>query len=109
MLNAEEEFCLVVSWPINYKIEGIDNWLIKASKIIYIGCNTDGTMCGDIVLWKYLTSIDLIDHLLFRDNTALAYINRKVNRHLPHHEEYAGLQNNNGGLVLSYSNEFVHR
>lgn len=37
------------SWPINHYCEGLDALLDQAEIVIYLGCNVNGTACGDIL------------------------------------------------------------
>jgi len=50
-----------MSWPINYEVRLLP-LVLPASKIIYLGKNTDGNMCGTPGLFKAMVRRELLDY-----------------------------------------------
>jgi len=83
-----------VSWPSNY-VNGILRLLKKASTIIYLGCNVNGTVCGTTELFEYLINREVLTHLPHTRNTLIIYGPGMVKR-APFYEEDAALNMSNG-------------
>ena len=47
--------CAVISWPPNYNCLELIELVKMASRVVYIGKNTDGTACGTPALFLHLT------------------------------------------------------
>jgi hypothetical protein len=60
-----------VSWPANNMNQGLVELLQKATKVIYLGKNTDGTACGNPELFRYLSTRRLHAYLPDRHNNLL--------------------------------------
>lgn len=59
-----------VSWPANYPT-GLVKILTGIPTVIYVGCNTDGTACGDRALFQYMLTRKLVKYLPDRRNTLI--------------------------------------
>ena len=61
-----------VSWPSNYE-NGLLEVLMQTKTIIYLGKNTDGSMCGTPALFEYLSTRKVEEHVPSRANTLICY------------------------------------
>ncbi|MCK9567560.1 hypothetical protein M0R72_01260 [Candidatus Pacearchaeota archaeon] len=61
-----------VSWPANYD-NGLREILKRTKTIIYLGKNTDGSMCGTPALFEYLSTRKIEEHVPSRANTFICY------------------------------------
>ncbi len=89
---------VLISWPCNWDLE-IMHLLRKASKIIYLGCNTGGTACGDSVLFEHLAGREVLAHVPDRYNVLTTYGSMGATRELLP-EEHAAL---NDYKIWSYT------
>lgn len=62
-----------LSWPPNTTAYGLVGLVRQAKTIIYIGKNTDLTMCGDRKLWEYLITREVLEYVPDRRNTLIIY------------------------------------
>jgi hypothetical protein len=92
-----------VSWPDNHDT-GIHIPLNYATRIIYLGKNTDSTMCGTPRLWRQLCRRRVLAHVPAKENDLIVYGEAKLvnRRRLP--EECAGIKKDR-----VYSYEELHR
>jgi hypothetical protein len=78
-----------ISWPINHPV-GLHRLIEHSRLVIYLGKNTDGTVCGYDALWDHLVQREALDHLPTFMQTLIVYGPRRVRRpQLP--EEFAAL------------------
>ncbi len=86
----------VVSWPINHYDQGLLTLVERSRRVIYIGKNTDGSMCGwPGLFWSFL-SRKLLAYIPDRKNALIVYGDRLKDRSFaglrrPVGEELAGL------------------
>ena len=78
-----------VSWPVNWDVN-LPTVLRRIPTVLYLGTNVGGTACGDIELWRYLTTREVLAHSPDRENTLTVYGSREVERELTG-EEFAAL------------------
>lgn len=79
-----------VSWPINWADEGLVECVRRASIVIYLGSNMDGSACGATALWEHLSGRIILAHEPERSNTLIVYGPDLVDRELVP-EEFAAL------------------
>jgi hypothetical protein len=65
--------------------------IVKAKKIIYLGDNFDGFVCGDRGLWEKLKSLSVSEYAESHRNTIIVYENKPRNDNLLLWEEEAGI------------------
>lgn len=53
----------LLSWPVNWKVDGLVERLEKSDTVIYVGVNDDCTVCGDWTLWKHFLNRQLLFYL----------------------------------------------
>jgi len=82
-----------VSWPSNYSMgtfdRGLQAIIERAGKVIYLGKNTDGSMCGSQKLFKHLLRRELAVYLPSRPNTLCIYGRKLDAPRKGRHEELA--------------------
>ena len=78
-----------VSWPVNWDI-GLADVLRDSELVIYLGCNTDGTACGDRSFWMQMIGREVLAYVPKRGNTLIIYGSKRVLRE-PLHEEACAL------------------
>lgn len=68
----------ILSWPANndYASKPIVSILKQCAFIIYIGCNQGGTQCGTPLLWKHLSTLQVLKYLPTPNNTVIVYGNQ---------------------------------
>ena len=71
---------------------GLDKLIWDAGKIIYLGCNTGGSSCGNPFIFCQFVLRDVLAHVPHRRNTLLIYGDRGAEPRLLHGEEYAAVQ-----------------
>jgi hypothetical protein len=69
-------FC---SWPVNWQ-SGLDHIAARTETFIYLGSNTDGSMCGYQDMWQHLRTREILAHLPERKNTLIVYGPKTVDR-----------------------------
>jgi hypothetical protein len=88
-----------ISWPTNSHLSfrGVENptyallrLVISAARVVYLGKNTDGIICGHPHLFRHLVRRPLLAHVPDEFNTLLAYDAGTVTRE-PVLEEQAGM------------------
>lgn len=79
-----------VSWPTNIQDLGLIKVVERSQKVIYLGCNWGGTMCGSPLLFQHLCQREVLDHVPDRSNTLIVYGPATVKRK-PLGEEWAGM------------------
>jgi len=82
---------VVLSWPVNWVVEGLLRLVREAETVVYLGTNTDGMACGTKILWKHLATREVLAHVPVHGNTLIVYgaLLVKSRKVLP--EEYAAL------------------
>ena len=63
------------SYIPNAPLPTLIRYLEAAETIIYIGCNTGGTACGNPVLYKHLFQRNILHHITTRQNDLIIYGN----------------------------------
>lgn len=76
-----------VSWLINWPA-GATKILEETETVIYLGKNTEGSLCGCLEVWRHLRGRELLRQVATPRNTLLVYGPRQVSR-LPVGEELA--------------------
>jgi len=107
----------VVAWPDagtsdrdEYEMEALARLLNQFEYVVYIGKNTDGCVCGHLVLFEYLVTREVVAHAPDRYNTMIVYGHR--DRSYPYilPEEAAALttwsRSRRGGRIVSYEDSF---
>ena len=87
---------LLLSWVQPYRFPAtaeIFGRFDGIPKIVYLGKNTDGTLCGSPSLYSYLVTREVLHYVPARENTMIIYGDAKVLRE-PYPEEAAGLGSN---------------
>lgn len=85
----------LLAWPQPYTIPFTPKFhlgLDAVEFLIYQGKNTDGTVCGDPILFRYLCTREVLAYVPHKINTLIVYGPQKVVRD-PKPEEMAGLRN----------------
>ena len=80
-----------VSWPQNYRIEGLIPILERAKVVIYIGCNYDGAACGWPQLFLHMTHRELLAEVEHHKNTLLIVGDTLDDMREPTFEERSGI------------------
>jgi hypothetical protein len=62
-----------LSWPDNHPLPGLIQLLSKSKKVIYLGKNTDGTMCGWPGLFRHLLTRRILAHAPAEKNSLTVY------------------------------------
>jgi hypothetical protein len=93
-----------VSWPANYD-NGLLPILKRTKTIIYLGKNTDGSMCGTPALFQYLITRKIEEHVPSRPNTLICY-SEQLDKPRWHgvQEEEAALKMDTGEDPVRYQN-----
>jgi len=79
-----------VSWPANY-LTGLVKLLTDIPTVIYVGCNTDGTACGERALFQYMLTRKMVRYLPDRQNTLIVVTKLLDNPRDATYEEKAAL------------------
>lgn len=80
-----------VSWPSNYLNKGLTRFVELAKTVVYLGKNTDGTMCGDPHLFQYFLGRRLEKYIPDPRNSLIVLGETGVRFRFPQGEELAGL------------------
>lgn len=82
---------VILSWPVNWVVEGLLRIVKEAETVVYLGTNTDSMACGTKTLWKHLATREVLAHVPVHGNTLIVYgaLLEKSRKVLP--EEYAAL------------------
>jgi hypothetical protein len=80
-----------LSWPVNYRNPELIEMLKQSGIIIYLGSNMDGSVCGDIDLFRHVTTRTILAHHEHPHNTLTIYgsVLTKPRQQTP--EEWAAL------------------
>jgi hypothetical protein len=62
-----------VSWPVNWPEAGLLDLVSNSDRVIYLGTNTDGTACGDPILFHHLSQREVLAHVPEFRNTLIVY------------------------------------
>lgn len=84
----------LLAWPRNDRLPGLLRLLKYARKIVYLGKNTDGCLCGNPELFQYFLKRALLDYVPERTNTMIALGHSTAwlsPPRQPKHEEMAGI------------------
>lgn len=68
-----------MSWPVNW-VSGLHALAARARTAIYLGKNTDGSCCGDSILFHQLWQREVLAHVPDRPNTLIIYGPKFVTR-----------------------------
>ena len=79
-----------VAWPPNWKC-GLERLVRLSKTVVYLGKNTDGTMCGTAELFQDLSRRNVLAYVPDPKNTLIVYGSEQVVRP-PKGEELAGLR-----------------
>jgi hypothetical protein len=88
-----------VSWPDNRTDKGLLRLVRRASQVVYLGKNTDGTACGSLALFEHFLEREILATEPDRKNTLIVYGARQDTRREPLCEERAGMSPD---TILSY-------
>lgn len=78
-----------VSWPTQYSTRGLVALLRRARRVIYVGVNEGGTVCGSSSFFKEVSQREQLRFLPCPNNDLLVYGDRRVARELNEHEKRA--------------------
>ena len=87
---------IFLSWPDNHPLEGLLPLVTQAKTVIYLGKNTDGSVCGWPELFKEFSGREILKHLPERKNTLTIYGPTRLNRPMTG-EEFAAINMFTGG------------
>lgn len=90
-----------VAWPINTPQAGLVPLLRRAKTVIYIGKNTDGTMCAWPGFWRSLMEREILDYVPEFMNTVIVYGDVTGPRNL-RGEELAAIDGYMGAQWISF-------
>jgi len=62
-----------VAWPQNCPLPGLVRLLEAAEVVIYLGCNTGGTSCGNPELFEHFRTREVLAEILVRQNCLTVY------------------------------------
>lgn len=62
-----------LSFPQNTRLAGLVRLLGKSKVVIYLGCNTGGTACGDQELFLHLTGREVLAHVPHERGSLVVY------------------------------------
>lgn len=79
-----------VSWPINREDRGLMRLVREAKKVVYLGKNTDGVMCGWPGLFNELVKRKVLAYIPERKNTLIVYGGQSHSKRKFLGEEHAG-------------------
>jgi hypothetical protein len=82
---------IFLSWPSNYENPGLISHLSHCRTLIYLGKNTDGTMCGTPALFTHMVGRKLLAHVSDVMNTLIVTGDRLDTPRVPVSEEQAGI------------------
>jgi hypothetical protein len=101
--------CVVACWPQTNKSEGFMAAIKRAFRVVYIGCNTDGSACGDYDLWLHLTKRMLYKEVRHERNCLHCYsLVTHADPQFRSEEEVCGLLNHHGRFqIVRYNSMMV--
>lgn len=71
--TLESNDVALIAWPPNSGAEGLAELMSWFNHVIYIGCNSGGTACGDVDLWNHLTTREVIHYVPHQKNSLIVY------------------------------------
>ena len=71
--TLEGDDVALIAWPPNSGADGLAELMNWFNHVIYIGCNSGGTACGDLDLWNHLTSREVIHYVPRLKNSLIVY------------------------------------
>lgn len=80
-VRAEPDIAFL-SWPVNRYDPGRDNLICRSRIVIYLGKNTDGSSCGNPVMFRLLARRELLAYVPARKNTLIIVGPKAVQREL---------------------------
>lgn len=80
-----------LSWPINHFLPALIPILGRCDRVVFLGTNTDGTMCGWVGLYEYLLTRRLDGYEPDRKNSLVIYGPPSKEPRVPVGVEWAGL------------------
>lgn len=80
-----------MSWPQNTRLLGLVRILQQSQIVIYVGCNTNGTACGNEEVFTHLRQRTILSDVRLRANTLLIYGGACTDPRTLHPEEKAAL------------------
>lgn len=80
-----------IAWPPNAPMPGLTDILALAPTVIYVGCNTDGSSCGDTPMIKHLLGRKLVLYLPEKQNSLIIVTTPLDRPRKPTPEEAAAL------------------
>ena len=92
-----------VSWPVNHRISGLVDLCQRAKKVIYIGCNYEGSACGFREFYLHMIGRELLAEVQSRQNTMLILGDELPKLREPSFEEKCGLS---GDRLIHWSERF---
>ena len=100
---------VVTCWPQTTRMPGFTELVHRAFRVVYIGCNTDGSACGDHALWLNLTKRMLVHEVRDRPNCLHCYsLVTHQDPQFRSEEEVCGLLNQHGRFrVFGYGRLMV--
>jgi len=63
----------LVAWPVSTVLPGLLTLLVCCRRVVYLGCNMDGTVCGWPGLYEHLLGREVLDHAAVPENTLAIY------------------------------------
>jgi len=84
-----------VSWPINGPTPGLVECVGRAKTLIYLGKNTDGSLCGTREFYHHMLHRALLVHIPERQNTLVVVGSRLHRMRTGTYEERAGFDTDN--------------
>jgi hypothetical protein len=82
---------LFLSWPVNYDNKSLILHVMSAKRVIYLGKNTEGTMCGTPALFRVLLQRRLLAYAPDRANSLIVTGGLRRKPRAPTGEEKAAL------------------
>jgi len=63
----------LVSWPLWNPLPGLVTLLEQVETVLYLGKNTDGTVCGPEDFWLHMLEREVLEHVPDRRNVLTVY------------------------------------
>lgn len=80
-----------LGWPQNTSLVGLTELLVASRKVIYLGCNTGGTSCGNSSLFTHFYARQVLGHVPHARNSLIVYGGWRTGPRRPLPEEWAAL------------------
>lgn len=96
---------LYLAWPTAsmFAVAGYVELIKLADIVVYVGCNTQGTACGNADMFAELARREVLVYRPERANTLIVYGEPCEVRLEPYHEEYAAVSMQASTAPLPYS------